>query len=257
LGSFWALGIVNSGGFPAAGTRGMDGSNEVFEWDGTKMDPWFHAPQADFNARHWIAQNVQAVDQSDRSKTYAVVDGREYLRLINNSYSEAIVTEVCETYLKAEQPGGAGKVPDGGYIYHFDYVSNRNFVTFNNDDGSLGWHAALIGGAAPALRAGHSGCFNVYQCNPSEFWLQPPPGSPPGKTGNTMEEIYAHEVGHAMFLAHATDGETAAYTDIANKVATPNFHDPADETDCNMSYKRTAPRHFCGGCLLRLSGWKK
>ena len=71
--------------------------------------------------------------------------------------------------------------------------------------------------------------------------------------GNALEQTAAHEVGHALFLAHAPDGVTA--TDAANIPDLP-AHDTAAH-HCMMSYNFDAARKFCGLCLLRLRGWDR
>jgi hypothetical protein len=70
---------------------------------------------------------------------------------------------------------------------------------------------------------------------------------------NRMEQTVAHEIGHNLFFAHATQGVTA--TDPANR-PDPDGHD-LDWGNCLMSYNYSAERKFCGFCLLRLRGWDR
>lgn len=255
-GTKWGIVVPNAGGFPPAGTRGKDAAGTVFEWDGLSLTPWFSSPEADFNARHWIATNLtyseDEADPTDPTGTTTrpvqkkVSAEGNYLAKVNGDYARAIVREICEQYLEGESPGPGQPSPPGGYIYQFDFISNRKYQTFTGPDGRADWAPGTMGAAAPALRAASTGtCFNVYFTGPKlTTW-------PDG-----IEEVYAHEVGHAMFLAHSRDDRTKNYTDVANKVADPNYHDPADQVHCTMSYTHGNP-HFCGGCILRLGGWRR
>jgi hypothetical protein len=72
-------------------------------------------------------------------------------------------------------------------------------------------------------------------------------------SANALEQTAAHEIGHALFLAHAPDGVTA--TDAANIPDAP-AHDTAWH-HCIMSYEFSQVRKFCGLCILRLRGWDR
>jgi hypothetical protein len=72
-------------------------------------------------------------------------------------------------------------------------------------------------------------------------------------TSNRLEQTAAHEIGHALFFAHAPDGVTA--TDPANAPDVPG-HDTVWH-HCTMSYNFSAERKFCGMCVLRLRGWDR
>jgi hypothetical protein len=72
-----------------------------------------------------------------------------------------------------------------------------------------------------------------------------------GANGNKMDAVTKtaiHEIGHALFLAHAP-GSSGRVTPIG---IDPTMHDP--DQVCLMSYAQRKA-HLCGFCLLKLAGW--
>lgn len=74
----------------------------------------------------------------------------------------------------------------------------------------------------------------------------PPENYAGGK--NNVEQTTTHEIGHLLFLPHAS---TAPGSDLASHDATGHWN------NCTMSYNYDKVRKFCGLCLLRLRGWDK
>jgi hypothetical protein len=138
-------------------------------------------------------------------------------------WAEDIVTKVCDQFLSAS---------DGINLVQFQGLYN---------------HEALPGGTQ---LNGFAASFPSTGRNKCAFVLCAAAGNYTGSQ-NTREQTVTHEIGHCLFLPHASDGVTA--TDISNK-PDPNGHDN-DWHNCTMSYNFNAERKFCGLCILRLRGW--
>ena len=78
------------------------------------------------------------------------------------------------------------------------------------------------------------------------------PGAYSGsRSHNSLEQTTTHEIGHHLFMPHSPDGVGPSGG------AAPDMHDQ-DQHNCMMSYNwATAPRQWCGLCILRLRGWDK
>jgi hypothetical protein len=152
---------------------------------------------------------------SSSSKYYGFCDG----------WATDLVTKVCDQFLAAG---------DGINLLQFQGLYN---------------HEALPGGSQ---LNGFAAAFPSTGRNKCAFVLCAAAGNYGGDS-NTREQTVTHEIGHCLFLPHASQGVTA--TDISNK-PDPNGHDNA-WTNCAMSYNYNAERRFCGFCLLRLRGWDK
>jgi hypothetical protein len=105
-----------------------------------------------------------------------------------------------------------------------------------------GGHVGGLSGPVPQATNPNRtlGAFAVYWTNE---WNGPYQDGP--------RRSFAHEVGHCLGLAHATDGTPGNIPEQPVVL----YHDGKDH-NCLMSYKPPTPS-FCGLCLLRLRGYDR
>lgn len=113
-------------------------------------------------------------------------------------------------------------------------------LQFNRCHNQEGLATTKYNGVAPSGMVG-SGRYK-------QAFIQFALGSSYSGGSNSLEQTVSHEIGHHLFLPHrASPSKTPAGHQ-------PDAHDAAD-AHCMMTYNYSAPREFCGLCLLRMRGW--
>lgn len=143
------------------------------------------------------------------------------------------------------------------------YISGRGFSTNTSMLGAIargldGNKQALVPGIIIVQSAALDLYSALYMMGEQEgkgwtnvvFVHQPAAHSDPAVFRERINTLFAHEMGHTLYLSHAPDGPKS--TQAPGNV--PLLHDAADN-DCLMSYStRVEGRDHCGLCLATLRG---
>lgn len=151
-----------------------------------------------------------------------------------DNFPLAFIPMLITEYIKLKHPKD-----EGIFLFHVPGRSNLKDLAI----APLGRpfkEPSLLGGSFPEISTRHQGIVYI-----SSLPAGPKVASSPSKT---MESIFAHELGHSLFLPHAL-----------KKTGEP----PGGEREmkhvkggtCLMNYDLDSKR-FCGLCMIRLRGWK-